>query len=221
MWKSLLTISPMPEYCNTDFCCCCCWDGPCVLQPWEESRHCPLSQLTAQRCPGHCSLSGWGTHLPHGFWQCRRAWQQPGKREKPSRGPATTCPTDRGLRDLWKNFVPRSENKYESVSISCRGVTLNIGSHQKLKHSLFLQFVWGFLIRFFPSLSSFWNKRAHLAVDSTAFSRSALEDFLVNLDSQGLGKFLVHGQKTRLARNLEFSALLRIWKTFGMTAYFH
>lgn len=108
MWKSLLTISPMPEYCNTDFCCCCCWDGPCVLQPWEESRHCPLSQLsqlTAQRCPGHCSLRGWGAHLPHGFWQCRRAWQQPGKREKPSRGPATTCPTDRGLRDLWKNFV--------------------------------------------------------------------------------------------------------------------
>lgn len=119
-----------------------------------------------------------------------------------------------------RTLCSRSENKYESVSISCRGVTLNIGSHQKLKHSLFLQFVWGFLIRFFPSLSSFWNKRAHLAVDSTAFSRSALEDFLVNLDSQGLGKFLVHGQKTRLARNLEFSALLRIWKTFGMTAYF-
>lgn len=107
-WKSLLTIYPMPEHCHTETLRCfllLLLGWTMCLAAMHGKQTCPLGQGRAQKCPGHCGLRSWRAHPDWGFWQCWRAWQQPWKTEKPSQGSATTCPTDRHLQDLWKNFV--------------------------------------------------------------------------------------------------------------------
>lgn len=94
-----------------------------------------------------------------------------------------------------RTFYSRPENKYELMSISCRGVMLNMENCQI--YSLFS--VYGVFKNIYlplsPSLYCCLNKRAHLAVDSTAFSRSTLEDLGKILILKTTGNFWSMGRK--------------------------